>query len=283
MGYMTRVGGIAYQALNIYFFSWAGLICSCYTFYNYLELRGYFVLYARNNQNQHILKTQTQTNTLSGWMALFIGSLVEFIAALDAKEETEYDGYSSSEASWAISVGAVSMIVSLLITFSHFINMGPLTSIIHGTCCQFVVALFLVVWWTIGVAVLTQNGKIGSVLGVNCKATATAVDDSRYQNKNSNNIAVEMDWTDGSNLYFSLWFSFFSACWVVIKWRGGDEHNAGVYDEKQRAHMLELEQAQFTTHSHSSQSHPHHHSHSSPPKNATHSEVTSIRLGDEHF
>jgi len=267
VGYMTRVGGIAYQALNIYFFSWAGLVCAMNTFYNYLTLRGYF-----------LLKTPTpkqQTGTLSGWMALFIGSLVEFVAALDAKAQTEYD--SSGEASWAISVGAVSMIVAFFITASHFVNMGAVGSIIHHTCCQFVVALLLVVWWTVGVAVLTQSGKIGSVLGLTCSA-----------NEEDDRQLLLPDWRDGSNLYFSLWFSFFSACWIVIKWRdSGADGGVGVYDEKQRQHMLE--QAQFMTtptttthahhsppHYHGSPPHPHHH-------HAGQSEVTSIRLGDEHF
>mmetsp|Transcript_25230 Transcript_25230/g.39052 ORF Transcript_25230/g.39052 Transcript_25230/m.39052 type:complete len:384 (-) Transcript_25230:273-1424(-) len=262
VGYMTRVGGIAYQALNIYFFSWAGLVCAMNTFYNYLTLRGYFL--------QSPPKCANTNNTLSGWMALFIGSLVEFVAALDAKAQTEYD--SSGEASWAISVGAVSMIVAFFITASHFVNMGAVGSIIHHTCCQFVVALLLVVWWTVGVAVLTQSGKIGSVLGLTCYASANEEDDRQSP-----------DWRDGSNLYFSLWFSFFSACWIVIKWRDSGA-DGGVYDEKQRQHQRQHINMLETTQVHHSPPHYHHHHHSGHAS-ASQSEVTSmnIRLGDEHF
>merc|ERR1712113_995269 len=102
-----------------------------------------------------------------------------------------------------------------------------------------------------------------------------------YASANEEDDRQSPDWRDGSNLYFSLWFSFFSACWIVIKWRDSGA-DGGVYDEKQRQHQRQHINMLETTQVHHSPPHYHHHHHSGHAS-AGQSEVTSmnIRLGDE--
>ena len=192
VAYLTRVGGIAYQALNIYFFNWAGLICSMYTLNNFLHMKGYFSAGHLASYNQ----------ALSGWIGLFFGSLVEFGSAYDASFKLDFA--SEKESAWAVALGGVSMIISFIVCLGHFAQMGRLGIILHGTDCQLYLGFYLVIWWTIGVAILTDSGSIGSVLGLACPGE----DEIK-------------DWRAGSNMYFSLWFSFFSSCWIVVKFRGG--------------------------------------------------------------
>ena len=191
VAYLTRVGGIAYQALNIYFFNWGGLICSMHTLNNFLHMKGYFSASHLASYNQ----------ALSGWIGLFFGSLVEFGSAYDASKKLDFA--SEKESVWAITLGAVSMTISFIVCLGHFTRLGRLGVCIHGTDCQLYLGFILVIWWTIGVAVLTDSGSIGSVLGLACPG--------------DNEVR---DWRAGSNMYFSLWFSFFSSCWVVVKFRG---------------------------------------------------------------
>ena len=192
--YMTRVDGIAYQALNIYFFSWLALILSVYTLNNLLECKGFFSASSLTGSNE----------ALGGWIGLFLGSLVEFGSALDARQKLESP--SDAESAWAVTVGIVSMIIALVIIAAHFIQLGRLGIIIHGTDIQLYLGVFLVMWWIIGVSILTDSGKFGSLLGPDCAT-------------NDGEPLSVSDWRAGSNMYFSLWFSFFAACIIVVKWR----------------------------------------------------------------
>lgn len=130
--------------------------------------------------------------------------MVEFGSALDARKKLESP--SDAESAWAVTVGIVSMIIALVIIAAHFIQLGRLGIIIHGTDIQLYLGVFLVMWWIIGVSILTDSGKFGSLLGPDCVT-------------NDGEPLSVSDWRAGSNMYFSLWFSFFAACIIVVKWR----------------------------------------------------------------
>lgn len=190
--YLTRVGGIAYEALNIYFFSWFGLISSIYTLHNFAFNRGY----VGNSNNP----------TMVGWLALFTGSAVELVSAVDIKYNINPAAVSKTEVDWAISVGSISTIISGVILSAHFFKYKNIGYYIHGTQVQLFCGIFLVVWWCVGVSTLTASGSIGSVLGLGVVCITNGEDEDE-------------EWREGSNMYFSLWLSFFSACWVVVKFR----------------------------------------------------------------
>lgn len=186
VGLQTKAGGIAYHALNIYFSSWSAL-CVC--------------VHALNEWSsaKDILSIQELTHisaTLSAWYVLFLASIVEMGSAADAYGYLGKTGELGS--TFAVACGAVSTFVSFYAILVHY-KLIRCCNIKQGGLVELSVSLLLILWWIVGVAVLTEPDAVGSTItGETC--------------------GTEDD-IPGSNLYLSGWMCLFSSCAITVRWK----------------------------------------------------------------
>jgi len=189
VAFSTRVRGIAFSSLNIYFSAWISLLLSVRTCYCWSMTSGFLNL------------TSDATRTIPGWIALLIASTVQLESGIDAQKELEWNNM--DEAILSIVFGSVSIICCSAMLISKYLSKDTVTPT-FGSLGEIAFALFLVVWWTVGVWTLTRSGKVGSTIS------------------GSNEFCQDENGTPGSNLYFSLWASLFASCWIVIHCRKND-------------------------------------------------------------
>uniref|UniRef100_A0A7S4N783 MARVEL domain-containing protein n=1 Tax=Odontella aurita TaxID=265563 RepID=A0A7S4N783_9STRA len=190
VGLITRADGIAYHALNIYFTSW-GSACACaYTLNEWGS--------AKDIISVHELTRLSAT--LPAWYVLFLSSLVLTGTAADVfewmKQLSKVHNGLDEFVEWSVTCGAVSTFVSLCYILLHY-RLVRCCEV--GNLIEVVVALLLVLWWIISVAILTQSGGIGATItGKRCE---------------------ESDDIPGSNLYMSSWICLFSSCAIAVQWK----------------------------------------------------------------
>lgn len=187
---ITRVGGVAYEALNIYFASWASFLISLYLLNSCASSHGYISAKELTHLSQ----------TLPVWYALLFISLIEFGSALDSYRW--FRDSAKANVVWAITAGLVSFVVSVLFTLAHYrLACGIITisssnsetntnSTVEGTA-----SVLLIVWWVIAVGLTTGEEGIASTI------SGTSHDQP------------------GSNLYVAIWAGFFSSCWICWTWK----------------------------------------------------------------
>ncbi|GMI56664.1 hypothetical protein ScalyP_jg7628 [Parmales sp. scaly parma] len=145
---LTKAGGVAYAAINIYYASWLMFISAVFTTNDWLT--------NHNMMNVEGL-ARDRSKTLPHWMALVFTSLVVFGAAIDGKN----DDNKSDQHNYAISLGFISFFVAALVVFAHF------EFIVHKIICpggmvELCTGVFMAAWWTVGVIILTRSGGIAA-------------------------------------------------------------------------------------------------------------------------
>jgi hypothetical protein len=143
---MTKAGGVAYSATNIYFSSWLALLASCYTLNEW-------------SGSKDIVTVQELTalsTTLRGWYCLFFSSIVVMGSASDLHLQLHSSG-PQEQASFAVALGVISFLVAGMFILAHyrFFSFLPV-----GTWTELLVTFFMLVFWTAGYVRLWLSGGI---------------------------------------------------------------------------------------------------------------------------
>jgi len=143
---MTRADGIAYKSLNIYFSSWSSLGMSVYTLNEWSAAKD-------------IISFEELTRlsaTLKSWYALFLSSLITMASAAQIHGKLDYRN--RADASFAVACGAISWMIAMFAILMHY-KIIRCCNIKAGGMVELTTALLLCLWWMIGVATITKDGK----------------------------------------------------------------------------------------------------------------------------
>ncbi|CAJ1968171.1 unnamed protein product [Cylindrotheca closterium] len=153
--YQTNVNGIAYNANNIYYSAWASLLASGYLLNEWSSAKD-------------ILSVAELTGlslTLPSWYTCWFFSIVVLFTSVDMLvylEEQNLD-----DASFGIGLGFVSSVISAFFILVHY---NFITSVEEGGWMELSSSFFLILLWTIGLALITQDRGIAATLsGTQCK------------------------------------------------------------------------------------------------------------------
>lgn len=133
---MTQSGGIAYSAINVYFSSWLALGACCYTLNDW-------------SGSKDIITIQELTAlsmTLRGWYGLLFSSIVVMGSASDMHRFLISDG-PTQEASFAIALGIISLIVSAMCILAHY-RVLPFPPV--GGFIELSITSILIILWILG-------------------------------------------------------------------------------------------------------------------------------------
>ncbi|KAG7345309.1 hypothetical protein IV203_032840 [Nitzschia inconspicua] len=236
VGYITKPGGIAYVASNIYYSAWVSLVSCVYT------LNGW-------STEKDILSIAEMTNistTLRSWYLHFLSACVVFGSSVHL-HSLLYSFDEIQDTSFGVAIGFVSLFFSLFFILVHY-NFFPLE---EGGWTELFSSLFLILIWIIGVAILTADGGIAATMeGNQCYRDPTAIEkenctiilyltdtsgaDSRFE------VACEQlpRQVPGSNLYFACWFCLLSAFNVALRWKAAQAMNFARAREEQELKEL---------------------------------------------
>jgi hypothetical protein len=155
VGYQTSVDGIAYHAHNIYYSSWASLAACIYTFNQW-------------SAAHDLLSWEEMTGlslTLKSWYTCWFSSCVVFFTCVDLHTSLEH--INLDDASFGIGLGVLSSLIAAFFILVHY-NFIP--SVVEGGWLELSSSFFLILLWTIGLAVMTQDRGIAATLsGTQCK------------------------------------------------------------------------------------------------------------------
>lgn len=150
--YITRPGGIAYVASNIYYSAWVSLFSSIYTLNEW----------STEKDILSIAEITGISTTLRSWYVHFLSSFVVFSACI----QLHYNLYAFDEikdTSFGIAVGFVSLVMSLFYVFVHY-DFCTQCQLKEGGWSEFFASLFLILVWTIGVSIFTRDGGIAATM-----------------------------------------------------------------------------------------------------------------------
>jgi hypothetical protein len=154
VGYQTSVDGIAYHAHNIYYSSWASLAACVYTFNQW-------------SAAHDLLSWAEMTGlslTLKSWYTCWFSSFVVFLTCVDL--HIHLKDIDLDDASFGIALGVVS---SLIAGFFILVHYNFIASVVEGGWLELSCSFFLILLWTIGLAVMTQDRGIAATLsGTQC-------------------------------------------------------------------------------------------------------------------
>mmetsp|Transcript_18477 Transcript_18477/g.28517 ORF Transcript_18477/g.28517 Transcript_18477/m.28517 type:complete len:392 (-) Transcript_18477:1703-2878(-) len=223
----TRVGGVAYKSLNIYFASWLSLAACIYTLNDWSKAKDILTIHELTRLSL----------TLTWWWVLFLSSIVTMASAVDMHRIVSERH--RNDASFGIALGLISSAISLVFILEHY-NLLCFPGIKHGGWMEMVCIFLLFVCWIIAASLMTQDGGIASgVVGIvsnqleeidlpeeldneNCGKVPL------YYNDSSTNTLKEMFVLDtcsiaqdvpGSNLYFSSWTCLISCLILAFRWK----------------------------------------------------------------
>lgn len=153
--YQTSVNGIAYNANNIYYSSWVSLVACGY-------------LLNAWSSSKDILSYAELTGislTLPSWYTCWFYSIVVLFTSLDMLVYLEDQNL--DDAKFGIGLGIVSTCISGLFIMVHY---DFVTIVQEGGWIELSSSFFLIVLWTIGLAVITQDRGLAATLsGTQCK------------------------------------------------------------------------------------------------------------------
>lgn len=157
VSYITQVKGIAYLVFNVYISSWTGLASAVYTLNKW-------------STKHDILSIQELTGisvTLKSWYVLLLSSIVVLGTSINIYVfQVDFDPVQTSIL--GMFLGSVSTLISATFILIHY---RIVECCDHGKWQEVVAALFLMLIWIMGCAVLTQEGAIGATLaGRGCES-----------------------------------------------------------------------------------------------------------------
>mmetsp|Transcript_28024 Transcript_28024/g.60041 ORF Transcript_28024/g.60041 Transcript_28024/m.60041 type:complete len:378 (+) Transcript_28024:80-1213(+) len=224
VGVITKPGGIAYQASNIYYSSWGSLVSCLYT----LNLW---------STEKNILSVDEITGvsfTLKSWWVHFLSACVVFACSINLHVRISFLSSSNDapKTPYAIVCGLVSIAVSSFWIGVH-LNFCNMRGIKEGGWFEIFSTIFLMFMWIIGLSVFTKDGGIAAKAeGDECKSDLSVkdvegnctvilfVEDAegiiRNIEMNCNELKGEVP---GSNLYYSCWSCMLSAIAVAFRWK----------------------------------------------------------------
>lgn len=190
---ITRVGGIGYNALNIYISAWLSL-ASCINVLN--EWSG----------SKDIITIQELTGvstTLRGWYTLNFSSIVVLGSASDMHHYVQYTS-EQQQASFGVSLGLLSLIISSVFILGHY---RVIAMVSVGGWIELAVSFFLTLFWIVGIGVLTQDEGIAASINGDCGTS--------FETETVN----ELQSVPGSNLYVFSWLCLVSVIDVSLRWK----------------------------------------------------------------
>mmetsp|Transcript_27305 Transcript_27305/g.45478 ORF Transcript_27305/g.45478 Transcript_27305/m.45478 type:complete len:350 (-) Transcript_27305:84-1133(-) len=190
---MTRAGGIAYNATNIYVSGWLALFACGY---NLNEWSG----------SKDIVTARELTaisTTLRGWYCLFFSSIVVLGSSAHLHSALDPSSGHAQEASFGVALGVLSFIVAGIYILAHYRFMP---SIKVGGWMELIVTFFMILFWTVGVAILTQDGGVAASINGVCHVVV--IDES-----------TTLSIVPGSNIYVFSWFCLVSALDIALRWK----------------------------------------------------------------
>jgi uncharacterized membrane protein len=196
VAYMTRVGGIAYHALNVYFSAWLVLASHVYTLNAWSASRDILT----------IAELTGISSTLKSWYILAIASIVIAGTSIDmmitlsnrynnndnhnykstttTTTSTDTELWKDDEASRAAALGIAFGVCSFLAATTWILiqyEIIQICQITQGGWTEFGTIVVIVAMWIVGTGILTRDGSIG----------ATINGSSATESSSSQNAAVD--------------------------------------------------------------------------------------------
>eukprot|EP00536_Pseudo-nitzschia_multiseries_P015009 jgi/Psemu1/246524/estExt_Genewise1.C_8040005 len=225
VGVVTKPGGIAYQASNIYYSSWGALFACLYT----LDLW---------STEKDILSFDEMTGvscTLKSWWIHFLSACVTFACSINLHVRINFASYESeANTPYAIALGLGSIAVSTFWIAVH-LDFFKKWSIHEGGWLELFSSFFLIFLWIVGLSVFTTDGGIAAKMeGDECKSElSTGISDSESnctvilfledsEGAISKHVAYCTELPEdvpGSNLYYACWSCMLSSIAIAFKWK----------------------------------------------------------------
>jgi hypothetical protein len=214
VAYITRPGGIAYVASNIWFSAWLSLFACCHTLNEWSASKDLLSF-------EEIISVSP---TLIWWWLHFFSACTVFGSCVDIiiRYNQRWDDF--QDASFGLALGLMSMVLSFMMVLIHYDFLSA-CQCEEGGWTELFTSVFLILIWIIGLAILTQEGGIaGTMTGNQCirhPGNIVPIDI---------NCTVVVDETvlscrdvpeqiPGSNLYFACWLCMLSIVAVAFKWK----------------------------------------------------------------
>lgn len=231
--------------MNIYVTSWSSLVCSVYT----------WNLWSTKRDFLSIQELTGVSVTLKAWYILFIASLVVSGTTINVAIVDMYGiSWDDMDNLFGISLGLCSSAVSFTFILLHYRLIDVCAK---GGWHEFVAALLMIALWTIGCAVLTREGAIGSTIvgrgcltfireedeggdfqtdlfrpnwtenTDKCRVVVSSVNTTDYIVLNGTLLCSEfLQYTmhrethiPGSNLYVSVWMCLAASIQIALRWK----------------------------------------------------------------
>jgi hypothetical protein len=252
--------------MNIYVTSWISLVSSVYT----------WNLWSAKRDLLSIQELTGVSVTLKAWYILFIASLVVAGTTINmAIVDTYGIGWENRSNLFGISLGLFSSAVSFAFILLHYRLIDVCTK---GGWHEFVAASLMIALWTIGCAVLTREGAIGStIVGRGCTTFLREREDngdfqtdlyqpSKTVSEDECRVLVSsVNTTDfvvlngtlpcsafvqytldrevnipGSNLYVSVWLCLAASIQIALRWKAQQavQLAARAHQDRQEEHDI---------------------------------------------
>jgi len=224
VGVITKPGGVAYQASNIYYSSWGSLVSCLYT----------LDLWSTEKDILSIAEITGVSCTLKSWWIHFLSACVVFSCSINLRVSMGFvsGNIDNHDTSYAIILGLVSIAVSIFWIGVH-LNFFNMWGIQEGGWFELLGSFFLMFVWTVGLGVFTTDGGIAAkVEGDECKSNqyiadtagnCTVIMSIEDSEGTIHNYEVECKQLSGeipgSNLYYSCWSCMLSAIAIAFKWK----------------------------------------------------------------
>jgi len=225
VGVITKPGGIAYQASNIYYSSWGTLFACLYT----------LNLWSTEKDVLSVAEITGVSCTLKSWWIHFLSACVTFACSINLHARINYDSYESeANTPYAIALGLGSIVLSTFWIAVHldFFNKW---SINEGGWVELFSSFFLIFLWIVGLSVFTTDGGIAAKMeGDECKSElSTGINDSEsncevilFMENSEGDISEHVVYcaelpedVPGSNLYYACWSCMLSSIAIAFKWK----------------------------------------------------------------
>ncbi|KAG7349347.1 hypothetical protein IV203_011944 [Nitzschia inconspicua] len=239
VAYITRPGGIAYVASNIWYSAWLSLISCVYTLNKWSE-------------SKDILSIEEITSispTLKFWWLLFMAACIVFGSCMDIIIRYNQPWSDFQNASFGLALGLVSMVISFVIILIHY-NFLSSCHCEEGGWTELFTSFFLIFVWILGLSILTQEGGLAATMSGNqcVRHPGNIVPFELNCTIAVNGLVVPCseipELIPGSNLFVACWCCMLSSVAVAFKWKAAQALKFA-QAEAERQQQKEQEEQQF--------------------------------------